>query len=496
MKKKILVLWGTEFTHFCISYHLQKKLDIDFYAIIDSPTSLNDFFEKQSLINVTKKWYLHSHISKNFTIDENFLPSIEKKYELNLWKITLNERLFYRFFDFYKFSRKEILSIEEQIIRLYEKILDDIKPDYLMIKLPHLHHQDLLIKICRKKGIKILMLNLSLIGPGSLLMQNSNKYDEIENFDSTSFNMMSFEQCNSFLKGTKENMTRTAIKEKKINLKILRIFFKFLFSNNNKINTNYDYYGRTKLKVIRYEINQLIKKFFRKKFIDQNLKMNVDLSTPFIYFPLNVDMERAILMDAPYYTNHVETIRSVAKSIPINYLLYVKEHPAQIMRDWRQIREYKDILEIPNVIFLHPNFPTEKLYENCKAVISIAGTSGFEAAVFKKPSIILTDLRYDFLPSISKCKSLEYLPEIIQESILKNVNYEDISKYFYFIKSIVCEFNWGKFNSDFNNEFYPDENFDVNIDENKLKVFLNKYESDLLPIVQAHIKKINFFEKS
>jgi len=494
MKKKILVLWGAEFTHFCLTYALQKKLDAEYYAIIDSPSSHNKFFDSQLLVKLTKKWYLHKQIQHNKNPDIDYLSDVEKKYNLNLWQITLNERIFYRFFNFHKFKRDEILSIEEQVIKFYECVLDEIKPDYLIIKLPHLHHQDLLIKICREKHIKILMLNLSLIGPGTILMQKTNEYDELENFENTKYTTMTFEECNSFLRGTKDNMTRTAIQEKTVGPKLFKMFFHFLFSNNEKINTNYDYYGRTKFRVISFEIKQILRRIIRKKFIDNNLIKNPNLKNSFIYMPLNVDMERAILMDAPYYTNHVETVRSVAKSIPINSWLYVKEHPAQIMRNWRSIKEYKELLEIPNVMLIHPDHPNEDLYRNCKMVISIAGTGSFEAAVFKKPSVILTDLRYDFMPSVERCHSIEELPSIIRQSLNKEIDYGVVSKYFHFVKSIVSDFNWGKFNLEFNSTFYPNSNVDVDISEPKLKEFLNGHENVLDSLAEFHIKKMKFLD--
>ena len=360
--KKILVWFGVEFTHFSIIHALQKKLDAKYYAIIDTTTSQKKFFNNQTLIKLEQKWYFHDHIKKNKIVDEKYLERTEEKYSLNLWKLTLNERIFYRYFRFHNFHRDEILSIEEQTLKFYENILDEVKPDYLIIKLPHLHHQELLLKICGAKNIKILMLNTSLIGPGSILMEKTSEYDEREKFENTKYNQMTFDECNNFLKDTKRNMVGTVIQEKMVNTSLFSMFFKYLFANNDKIVTNYDYYGRTKTKVISYEIKQLIQRVIRKKFIDKNLQKNPNLKCSFFYMPLNVDMERTTLIDAPYFSNYIETVRSVAKSIPINSWLYVKEHPAQIMRSWRSIRDYKVLLEIPNVILIHPNY--QLLYDD------------------------------------------------------------------------------------------------------------------------------------
>ena len=64
---------------------------------------------------------------KNKKPDLEYLRSIEKKYDLNLWLLAANERIFYDFYDYHKFSENEVLSIIEQECRLYEQILDDVK---------------------------------------------------------------------------------------------------------------------------------------------------------------------------------------------------------------------------------------------------------------------------------------------------------------------------------------------------------------------------------
>ena len=70
----------------------------------------------------------------------------------------------------------------------------------------------------------------------------------------------------------------------------------------------------------------------------------------FIYFPMSTDLERHLLIYSPYYTNQIEVIRNVAKSIPINYKLYVKENPSNITRDWRDISQYEELLDIPTFL--------------------------------------------------------------------------------------------------------------------------------------------------
>jgi len=55
-----------------------------------------------------------------------------------------------------------------------------------------------------------------------------------------------------------------------------------------------------------------------------------------------------------------------------------------------------------------------------------------------------------------------------------------------------CKFDFLKFLKDFNHEFAFDGGFvDIDIDENQMKIFLENYNTPLLNLTDAHIKKIN-----
>ena len=46
MKKKIFFWFGVEFTHFCLANIIQKKLDADYYSIVDITTNPRTFFNR------------------------------------------------------------------------------------------------------------------------------------------------------------------------------------------------------------------------------------------------------------------------------------------------------------------------------------------------------------------------------------------------------------------------------------------------------------------
>ena len=122
------------------------------------------------------------------------------------------------------------------------------------------------------------------------------------------------------------------------------------------VETHYTYFGRTKFKVLIDNLKNQFLKSQRKKYIDKKLTKDKKLDQKFIYFPLAVDEERNLLLSAPFFTNQVEIIRSIAKSIPPGYTIIVKENPNQSIRYWRSTNEYNEIQSIPNVELLHPLF--------------------------------------------------------------------------------------------------------------------------------------------
>ena len=340
------------------------------------------------------------------------------------------------------------------------------------------------------------MLNNSNFGSKSIIVENISKFDnnlDLNNFEPEN---KTFEEHRHFQKDLKKNIDTNLIPKSRA-FSYLKSALKFLSEKNTNQETNYNYFGRTKFKVLKSELEYNIRLKIRNNFINKKLSKNPKLNEKFIFFPMSLDMERSTLIDAPYHTNQIEVIHSIAKSIPANQKLYVKEHPSQFLRGWRSISNYNDIINIPNVTLIHPDFPSEKLYQNCSLVITIGGTAGYEAALYEKPSIIFNDLRYSILPSVHRLRSFEELPSVINDSINTKVNIDDINRYVKLVESATIEFNWLGFQQKFQKEFYFNDTLrDVEIPEVKLKKFIESNKNSLEQLTHDHIKKMNELENN
>ena len=504
MVDKIIFWLNANMLFFGLAAKLQKEYDCKLYAVIDITNRTKKFFEKQNIVNFQKIWFLHDHIQKNKKVDIDYLKNFEKNYHINLWQLAINERIFYQYNDFHEFSHDEILSILEKECKLYESILDQTKPDFLITSEITLHQQHLFYEICRRRGIKILLLYKSKIGDKCIISQKFQTIDSMPALSKIPSKKRSFDELLNILKPT--NATKpgtTAVIQgidnfggsKSSKLKAASEYF--LKSDNSNIKSHYSYYGRHKSKVLTDYISKSLKAKTRKSFIDKNLEYEIHDNEKFVLFPLHQEPEKTLLIEAPFYTNQLEIIRHIAKSLPVEYRLYVREHFAQTLREWRKISYYREILKIPNLRLYHPSSNLEQLIQNSSLVISIAGSAALEAAFFQKPSIIIADMGFLVLPSIQKLTSLEELPVIIRKGLDMKVNSDDLDRYVTILDENSFDFDLPGYLTKEANYFRFDGNFhDTIITDRKMESFLDQNDAIFTILTDNYISKLEKFKQN
>ncbi|MDE2001606.1 MAG: hypothetical protein KGI60_03540 [Patescibacteria group bacterium] len=149
---------------------------------------------------------------------------------------------------------------------------------------------------------------------------------------------------------------------------------------------------------------------------------NPDLKEDFAYFPLHFEPEFTTLLYAPFYTNQINLLWQISKSLPVHFKIYVKEHPS--MLEYRPTAYYKELKKIPNLKLVHHKTKSFDLITNSKINFVITGTTGMESALLKKPTISFGDVFYNTIPSIKRCREIESLPELVKEQ-LEHFRYND-----------------------------------------------------------------------
>ena len=471
---------------------LQEKHNFDIYAILDVTDKQKKFFQKQELIKFSKIWFFHDYISKvTKKPDTKYLKLIEKKHKIDLSLLASNERFFNKWNKYYKFSSDEKLLILEQECKLFEKILDEVQPDFLITAQTTLHHNHLFYEICKARGIKVLMIRSSFFVGKHII---SSEFDSIDNTQiNGKFHFNSLVDIQNYLKKY-DYATKTKLELENwlvSKTDYLKAILKFLVSSNTNVKTHYTYYGRSKFAVLKGTIFSIIKKRFRESFINKNLIRDIKNKKPLIYFPLQIEPERSLLIQAPNYTNQIEVITNIVKSLPAGYELYVKEHPANVFREWRSVDDYKKIMKLPNVKLIHPSVKSEDLIIKSSLVITISSTSGLEAAFHNKPSIIFADLDYSILPSVHKIKDIDELPYAIKTSLKKEVKSSDLNYYINLIEENSFELDFDSIDSDFDSNFhYGGFLADAEIPIEKMRLFLERHSADFDKIAAECLKKI------
>jgi len=484
MSNRVLFWLDAEPTAFCIAYYLKKIHDADFFTLVDVTNRQKSFFQSQKLVEFKKTWFYHDFMNQKIKSGANYLKSFEKKYNIDLWQLAKNDRIFIDDYNtFYKFSDQEISEIMEKECKLFEEILDEIKPDFFITTETAMRPHHLFYLLCKKKGIRVLMLNTANWGNHCYISEN---YHKLDNFNELFTNRKALPTTFNDI----QNRLESKILSKKVSkfyqshknskIKLMQAAFQLLvLSDNSNEKTHYTYYGRKKLKVLLSEINNSIKRWYRKKYIDQNFLQEIIDDKPFIFLPLQQEPERSLLLSAPDYKNQIETVEYVSKCLPENFLLFVKEHPTQGSgRDWREISQYKALQNNPKVRLIHPSVPADEIIKKSKLVISVSGTIALESAFLNTPSITIADNDYTLIPSISRLNSKNELQGLIENSLEKKVEPSSIGKYLDILEENSFIFDYLEFQVSYFNHFYFSGNLvDVEISESHMKEFLIKNQN-------------------
>ena len=471
-------------TAFCIAYYLKKIHDADFFALVDVTNRQKSFFKNQKLVEFKKIWFYHDAMNQEIKSELDYLKSFEEKYDIDLWKLAKNDRIFIDYYNtFHKFSNHEISEIMEKECKLFEEILDEIKPDFFLTTETAMRPHHLFYLLCKKKGIKVLMFNAANWGNHYYISEN---YHKLDNFNELFANRKALPITFNDI----QNRLESKILSKKVSkfyqsyknskIKLMQAAFQLLIlSDNSNEKTHYTYYGRKKLKVLLGEINNSIKRWYRKRYIDQNFLRKIIDDKPFIFLPLQQEPERSLLLSAPDYKNQVETVEYVSKCLPENFLLFVKEHPTQGSgRDWRKISQYKALQNNPKVRLIHPSVPAAEIIKKSELVISVSGTIALESAFLNTPSITIADNDYTLIPSISRLNSKNELQGLIENSLEKKVEPSSIGKYLDILEENSFIFDYLEFQVSYFNHFYFSGNLvDVEISESHMKEFLIKNQN-------------------
>ena len=195
-------------------------------------------------------------------------------------------------------------------------------------------------------------------------------------------------------------------------------------------------------------ISYPVKKFYLYSKFNKLFKIPED--EKYIYLPLHMLPESSTFTKVPMHVNEANLVEAISKSLPISWKLYVKEHQAMVGR--RKMEFYKKIKKFHNVKIVKSNFykDPKPWIENSLGVVTITGTTAFEASMLNKPAIVFGNVFYNVIPGIkvATCfEDLENLLKIIETDKWPKDNTLDCAAYIKTVKEIGTNFNIKSLNS-------------------------------------------------
>lgn len=430
-----------------IALALHKKYGVDIAGYVYLRGS-KEWLEKQTDMKYGSL-LLDDDIHKNYRnepLDLDYLKKLETDYGLpNLWphvtvdRIVMFNQLVREYpYNTPPYSHEEIMRLVQVKAKALTKFLDEEKPDFIFMTVVGAIGSSLLYYMAKKRNIPVFIGNIARLGDMFLLSENyfDNSFAD-KQFDQIMAGVYvspKLEEAKKLLASYREKPIpyykeltpeKQAVDRKKQ--------FSFLVPKNLKRSIAWLMKSTlTYLKNKNRDDYQEIKPWY---FFWDHLKrksrfirgFNDLYDTPvdgedYAFYPLHFEPEIALMLYAPFFTDQIYVIKQIARSLPLHYKLYVKEHPA--MMGYRPRAYYEELKKIPNVKLISPSTPSQTLIKSAKLITVVTGTVGWEALLMGKPVITFGDVFFNKLSMVKQCKTIEELPHIIKHQ-LENFVYNE-----------------------------------------------------------------------
>ena len=166
---------------------------------------------------------------------------------------------------------------------------------------------------------------------------------------------------------------------------------------NNKL--KYGGWGRALQKKLIETIGRKIDEINYKKSYNKIVLDNVDLSVPYVYYPLHLQPEMTTDVLGGMYTNQMLLLEKLSELIPDDWVIYAKEHPLQTAY-MRGEYFFKQLSLLPKVKLVSNKMDTYELNRHSKFVSTLVGTTGWEAISGGKNTLIFGQAWYGCLPGV------------------------------------------------------------------------------------------------
>ncbi|WP_417277130.1 hypothetical protein [Castellaniella sp.] len=182
----------------------------------------------------------------------------------------------------------------------------------------------------------------------------------------------------------------------------------------------------------RFFVNKISKKI--NHIISRGFYNNIEPEAErYVLYPLHFHPEASTSVFAKDYDDELHIIKAIAYNLPMDTVLYVKEHTAAV--GIRGTGFYRRLKNIPNIKLVSPRVDTKFLIENSLGVITLTSTVGFEAIVIGRPVVVIGRVFYEQGPGVYRIQCFSDIFNIVKHDFRDfKSSQSDIHK---FVKSYI-----------------------------------------------------------
>lgn len=368
---------------------------------------------------------VYSHISyiselstKDIHVDEGFLSSIETEYDVYLSELIMMDRHLMRL------PREKRLPLAQAMIQTFLKDIDRYNIQVIIVE----GIDDLITffaaHFARKHQIKF--YNAIYVGYGERACLSSHPDCFPPNFENKfQENLLDIRSNSSKKKSIQEELDIYVSQRQKpsymnfrnvhyrsFNTDDIRKFIKYI-KNYYWDKSGFHYEHKPLLMPFR-KVTGTIRKHRYLKFIKSNAIQFKELKNKkYIIYPLQLEPESSTLVHGRWFHDQVKVIELIAKNLPADTILIVKEHLPSIGR--RPSRLYKKINDYHNVFFIAENVDIYQLIKYSRGVALISSTMGIEALLLNKPVLAFGIRYYNVSCNVFEACDFRNLKDVIQQ---------------------------------------------------------------------------------
>ena len=114
------------------------------------------------------------------------------------------------------------------------------------------------------------------------------------------------------------------------------------------------------------------------------------------------------------------------------------------MKGERPLSYYRELKKLYNLQLLSPSVDGHDLIQQSQAVLTITGSSAWEAILYEKPAIAFGPLCYGFYDLVYHCSNIRDLPAVLAEATQRfRPNHDLLLKFVWAFLESAYEMEWG-----------------------------------------------------